>query len=393
VTLALASDDSCYEARVTRTTTTDVVIIGGGLVGSLCALRLAEAGARVIVLEKSVPGAEASSAAAGILAAQSESRESGLLFDLAIESRTLYARLDEELRDRVGADIGYVRCGVMESAANDDGIAALESAFGWQRARGHRVERLSRDEVHAREPALGASIAGGLFFADDAQVDPPRLVRAVAQAAERAGATFRSGAYVKRVRVESHSARGVELDDGAFVAGHVVVAAGAWSALVDGARVPAGAVMPARGQIVELLTRVPPVGAVIYGEGGYVVPRRDGRVICGSTLEFVGYRKEVTVEGVMKILTMASTLVPALAHATLSRTWSNFRPFTHDGAPLVGESGIDGLTIATGHHRSGILMAPITAEIVRDRVLSRASRWDLRAIAPTRVSSGEGAST
>jgi glycine oxidase len=365
--------------------TTDVVIIGAGLVGSLCALRLAEAGARVVVLEKSVPGAEASSAAAGILAAQSESKQPGLLFDLAIESRALYARLADELRDRVGGEIGYVRCGVMESAPNEAGVAALESQFGWQRARGHRVERVSRDEAHAREAGLGPSIAGGLFFPDDAQVDPPRLVRSVAQAAERAGATFRSGAYVKRVRVEGSAARGVELDDGSFVAGHVVVAAGAWSALVDGARIPKGAVKPARGQIVELLTRVPPVEAVIYGAGGYVVPRRDGRVICGSTLEFVGYRNEVTVEGVMKILAMATTLVPALAQATVSRTWSNFRPFTNDGAPLVGESGIEGLTIATGHYRSGILMAPITAEIVRDRILARTSRWDLGAIAPTRA--------
>jgi glycine oxidase len=217
-------------------------------------------------------------------------------------------------------------------------------------------------------------------------------VRSVAQAAERAGTTFRSGAYVKRVRVESGVARGVELDDGSFVAGHVVVAAGAWSALVEGARVPSDAVKPARGQIVELLTRTPPCDAVIYGAGGYVVPRRDGRVICGSTLEFVGYRNEVTVEGVMKILAMATTLVPSLAQATMSRTWSNFRPFTNDGAPLVGESGIDGLTIATGHYRSGILMAPVTAEIVRDRVLARASRWDLAPIAPTRVLREDAAS-
>ena len=263
---------------------TDVVVIGGGLVGSLCALRLAEAGATVTVLEKSVPGAEASSAAAGILAAQSESKTPGVLFDLALESRALYERLADELRARVGADIGYVRCGVMETAADAAALHALDEAFGWQRARGLRVERLDAPALHERERELGASIAGGLYFADDAQVDPPRLVRAVAQAAERIGVRFRSGAYVRRVQVEKGAARGVELDDGTIATGHVVVAAGAWSSLVEGARVPHGAVKPARGQIVELSTRTPPAHAVIYGAGGYVVPRPDGRVVCGSTL-------------------------------------------------------------------------------------------------------------
>ncbi len=362
-------------------------MIGGGLVGSLCALRLAEAGLVVTVVERNAaPGAEASSAAAGILAAQSESRAPGLMFDLAIESRAIHERLAIELRDRFGADTGWVRCGVLETAPNTAGIEALEAQFAWQRASGHAVQKLTAAEAREREPAIGPAVAGGLAFPDDAQVDAPRLVRAVVQAAERAGVKFRCGVHVRGVKVEGHAVRGVETDEGVLPCAQVVVCAGAWSPMVDGAQVPRDAVRPARGQIVELLTRTPLIRSIVFGAGGYVVPRPDGRVVCGSTLEFVGFRNEVTAEGVQKILTTATTLVPGLAQAVFSRTWSGFRPHTPDGLPLVGESGIDGLTIATGHHRSGILMAPITAELVRDRVCGRASRWDVSPLDPQRAS-------
>jgi glycine oxidase len=364
----------------------EVLIIGGGLVGCLCALRLAERGARVTVLEKSVPGAEASSAAAGILAGQSESRQPGVLFDLAVESRALYVGLAEELRERAGVDVGYRRCGVLEVARDEAALAELARTYAWQSERGQRVEVLRSAELFAREPGLSPRLAGALWFPDDAQVEPARLVSAVAQAAERAGVRFRSGAYVRRVVVASGTARGVELDDGAHVAAdQVVLAAGAWSSLVQGAALPEGAVRPARGQIVELSTRTPPAGAVVFGDGGYVVPRADGRVVCGSTLEFVGFRNEVTAGGMLRVLAMAVGLVPALEHAPVARSWSNFRPYTPDGAPLVGDPGIAGLTIATGHYRSGILMAPVTAELVCERVLGRRTRPGLAVIAPARA--------
>jgi glycine oxidase len=232
-------------------------------------------------------------------------------------------------------------------------------------------------------------VAGGLAFPDDAQVEPPKLVAAVAQAAERAGVRFKTGALVRRVRVQGGRAHGVELDEEFVPADHVVVAAGAWSALVEGAQVPRGAVRPARGQVVELALRTPPARAVLFGDGGYVVPRADGRVVCGSTLEFVGFRYEVTAGGLARILTMAVGLLPALAEATVTRMWSNFRPYTPDGMPLVGSPGVEGLTVATGHYRSGILMAPVTAALVRERVLTGRTRVDLAALAPGRAGLAE----
>jgi glycine oxidase len=347
----------------------DVVIVGGGLMGSLSALRLADAGQRVLVLEKAVPGAEASSAAAGILAAQSESKSDGPLFDIAVESRERYVSLADELRERVGIDIGFRRCGVIEVAETEQDLDDLERTFAWQRAKGHRVERIEASALRSIEPRLNTGFAGAIALPDDAQVDPPTLVNAVAQAAERAGATFRAGTTVRSVRIDHGVARGVEIDDGRIDAGHVVIAAGAWSSLIQNATVTPSAVKPARGQIVELLLRTPPFERIVFGRGGYMVPRPDGRVLCGSTLEFVGFQREVTVAGLAKILTMITGLAPSLANARVHRTWSNFRPFSSDGMALVGDSGIANLTLATGHHRSGILLAPATAERVRAHVI------------------------
>lgn len=347
----------------------DVVIVGGGLMGSLSALRLADAGRRVLVLEKAVPGAEASSAAAGILAGQSESKTDGPLFDISVESRERYVSLAAELRERVGIDVGFRRCGVIEVAETEQALDELERTFAWQRAKGHRVERIEAAALRSIEPQLNGGFAGAIALPDDGQVDPPTLVTAVAQAAERAGATFRAGTTVRSVVIEDGVARGVEVEDGRIDAGHVVIAAGAWSSLVQGATVASSAVKPARGQIIELSLRTPPFKSIVFGRGGYAVPRPDGRVLCGSTLEFVGFQKDVTVGGLAKILAMITGLAPSLADAKVNRTWSNFRPFSSDGAALVGDAGIANLTLATGHHRSGILLAPATAERVRAHVI------------------------
>jgi glycine oxidase len=209
-----------------------------------------------------------------------------------------------------------------------------------------------------------------VHFPDDARVDPPRLLSALRIAAERAGASFRSGAWVRRVAIERGRARGVSLEDGSLVrAEYVIAAAGSWSSLVEGVPLPKGGVVPARGQIVELGLQVPPIRSVVFGPKCYLVPRDDGRVLVGSTLEFVGFRREVTASAVHDLLGAAITLVPALRHATLRGAWSNFRPYTENQLPLIGESPVPSLLLATGHYRNGILLAPITADILQSLVL------------------------
>jgi glycine oxidase len=357
-----------------------VLIIGGGVMGCASALELAKLGVAVEVLERSVPGAEASSAAAGILGAQAEAHHDGPLARLCLASRACWPALAEELRERTRLDIGFRRCGVVHATFSAVDLDAAWDALRWQRDAGLSLERLDAAAARQAEPALAATIAGAVRFADDARVDPPLLLRALRIAAERAGARFRTGSLVRRIAVEAGRARGVWLEEGTLLeAEHVVLAAGSWSGLVAGAPLAADTVKPARGQMVELSTAAPLVEAVIYGPRCYLSPRDDGRVLVGSTLEFVGFTPGVTAAAVRDLLAGAIELVPALGEAAMGRSWSSFRPHTRDELPLVGRSAVDGLLLATGHFRNGILLAPITARIVAALVTGTAPPVDLHA--------------
>ncbi len=183
---------------------------------------------------------------------------------------------------------------------------------------------------------------------------------------------------MRRVVIDKGAATGLELDGETLPAGTVVVAAGSWSGLVEGGGVPSTVVRPARGQLVSIETRPPLFRHVVAVRGGYLVPRRDGTVLAGSTVEMAGFRKQVTVGGLAGILTLARTLVPALADAPVTATWSNFRPFTEDHLPVLGATPVRGLVLATGHFRNGILLAPITAEAIAELVATGRSAIDLK---------------
>jgi glycine oxidase len=358
--------------------TSDVVIIGGGVMGCASALALAKAGASVTVLERSVPGAEASSAAAGILGAQTEGHEAGAFFDLAQKSLAMYPSWSEELRSSTGIDVGFRLCGVLHVALDGGARDQLHREVAWQKQAGLALEYLDAAGVHRKEPWVTAKATSAIHFGNDGRIDPPMLLKAVHIAAAKAGAIFRSGVYVRSVDVDGGVARGVVLEDGTRIAAsRVVLAAGSWSTLVAGVPLRPGDVRPARGQIVELETHDPLLKGVVFGPACYLVPRDDGRVLIGSTLEFVGYRREVTARAVRDLLGAAIDLVPALADASLGRTWSNFRPYTETGTPLLGPTEVEGLLLATGHHRNGILLAPITAEIICAVATGQTSPVDL----------------
>jgi glycine oxidase len=363
----------------------DVAIIGGGVMGCAVALRLAQRGVKVTVIERGIPGAEASSAAAGMLAPQMEADGPGPMLDLGLRSRALYPSLAVELRDVTGIDIGYLKSGVLAVALQEADEAALATRRIWQTARGMRMESLSGDAARKREPALGGTVRAALLFSDDAQVNPPALARAFSQAAAAAGAKFLQGRYVRRVCTSAGTATGVELDGDTLAAGVVVVAAGSWSGLVEGAGVPSSVVRPARGQLVAIETRPPIFRHVLSVHGrGYLVPRRDGTVVAGSTVEMVGFRKEVTVSGLAAILGLAQTLVPALADAPVVQSWSNFRPYTEDHLPVLGTTPVRGLVLATGHYRNGILLAPVTAQAIADLIVTGSAGLDLAPFSVTR---------
>ena len=358
--------------------TADVILVGGGVMGCACALALAAENASVLVLERSVPGAEASSAAAGILGAQSESHQPGPFFQLAERSRASYEGWTSRLREVTGIDVGYRRSGVLHVVFDDPAREKLAADTAWQVEAGLELEMLDAAGIAELEPSVSAMASFGVHFARDGRVDPPLLLKALHIAAARAGVRFQTGTYVRSLDVVEGAVRGVVLEDGTRVASpNVVLAAGSWSTLVLGTPLDAGAVLPARGQIVELETREPFLGRVIVGPACYLVPRDDGRVLVGSTLEFVGYRREVTALAVKNLLGAAIEIAPSLADASVNRMWSNFRPYTSRGMPLIGPTDVRGLILATGHHRNGILLAPITADIVRSIVVGEKPPVDL----------------
>lgn len=363
--------------------TYDAVVIGAGVIGSAVALRLAQAGVRTLVLERSIPGAEASSAAGGILGPQMEGEEDGPLLRLGLDSREAYPALAEELYELTGTDVGFRRSGLILVARAGEDASPLEARFAWQRDAGLEVERLSGDEARVLEPGLAPDIDLALHFPREGRVDPRALARALPRAASRAGAHVRT-AQVRRVLVEGGRAVGVEVEGETIPAGAVVVAAGAWTSQVQGLPLPEDAIEPLRGQMVELLAPRLPLDKVVFTWGGYVVPRGPGRFVVGSTMERVGFEKRVTVEGALRILEKARSIVPALGQAEVSSFWAGLRPCPRDGLPLVGATAVDDLFLCSGHHRNGILLAPISAELLARTVVEGREPERLAPFSPRR---------
>ena len=354
----------------------DVVVVGGGVMGCGIALRLCQAGARVTVLERAIPGAEASSAAGGILAPQEEAEGPGPFLALCLRSRALYPDFAAELLALTGINVNYLPSGVLHLAFDAAGEGRLEATAAWQRAQGLRVELLGPEALHALEPHLSRQVRRAARFVDDHQVDNRLLTRALTMAAARVGAAFRTG-YVRGVVEEHGRAVGVDLDGETLRADAVVIAAGSWSGLVQGVALDPRVVRPARGQMVQLQTRLPLFSHVVFSDRGYLIPRVDGRVLAGSTLEFSGFEKNVTAEGLHRILSLALELCPALATAPVQETWAGLRPYTDDHLPILGAGPLPGLFLATGHFRNGILLAPLTARLMAQAVLGEPPDVDL----------------
>jgi glycine oxidase len=347
-----------------------VVVVGGGVMGCAAALELAARGADVILLERSVPGAEASSAAAGILGAQVEARAGTPMIETLARARADYAAWVKELRDRTGIDIGYRVSGLVCLALGEDDANGLARAVEWQRGKGLRAELVDVARAREIEPALSGSFHAAAYMPDESQVDPPALLRALVAAIATTKIEVRTGAVVQSLLVESGRCAGVHLDGGELRADATVLAAGSWSSLVPGVPDALPRVRPIRGQIVQLDERPPRARAIVSAtNGAYFVPRGDGRIVCGSTLEPVGFQRGVTAGGVHAILDGVLRVAPGLGSCEITGTWSSFRPFAGEETTwLVGASPLRGLFLATGHHRNGILLAKATAERVAEAI-------------------------
>ncbi len=355
----------------------DVAVVGGGVIGLALARELSSRGVEVLVLERGLTGEEASSAAAGLLTAQWEASAHSPFFDFALRSRELYPSWAEALEEETGLAVGWRPTGVLQC-----GRADFLEKFLWQLDAGQPVERIDSAEIRRRSAGrVAPDVTDALFFPRDSVVNNRLLLRSLRRSLEIRGVRILEGMAVTRFLVEGGTCRGVETSGGTVAAMRVVDAAGAWADL-DPNLPFAIPVEPIRGQLVELADDGP-FPTVLSSEDVYLVPRSDGRVLVGATAERAGFRKEVTASGVATLLSAAVALAPSLASARLSNAWAGLRPGTPDGLPILGESPVAGLYLATGHFRNGILLAPITALRLAD-LLTGAGAPDLAPFAPER---------
>ncbi len=349
----------------------DVLIIGGGVIGLSIARELHKKGVRKItLLEKGVVGQESSWAAAGMLGPQAEANEGGAFFDMMLESRDLYPAFAAELLDETGIDIELDRAGTMYLAFTDEDAHELRERFEWQRQVGLAVEYLSAEEARKAEPFVSTDVREALLFPHDWQVENRKLLDALRRYAEISGIEIRENTEVERLVIDGGRITGGETAEGKFLADKTVLATGAWTSLIKlGIADSPIKIEPVRGQIVAFRTAQRMFQHVIYSRRGYIVPRADGRILAGSTSENVGFDKSVTESAATRLREIAFEIAPSISGLPIADQWAGLRPFAADGLPILGEiSGFRGLFVATAHYRNGILLAPLTARIVADRI-------------------------
>ncbi|MFE4493727.1 glycine oxidase ThiO [Streptomyces niveus] len=381
-----------------RSSHTDVLVVGGGIIGLVTAWRAAQRGLGVAVVDPE-PGGGAALVAAGMLAAVSElDHGEQTLLGLNIASARLYPDFVAELESVTGRDTGYRACGTLAVALDSDDRAQLRELHALQRRSGLESEWLTGRECRRLEPMLAPGVRGGLRVDGDHQIDPRRLAAALVTACERAGVVFHR-AWAERLRVVGDRAAGVTLAGGPergaeLDAGQVVIAGGSLSGRLAG--VPDDVVAPVRpvkGQVLRLTVPCPyapflsrTLRAEVRGSHIYLVPRENGELVLGATSEELGWDTTVTAGGVYELLRDAHELLPGITELPLTETRAGLRPTSPDNAPLLGPTALPGLHLATGHHRNGVLLTPVTGQVMATVLTTGELPDDARPFAPGRFS-------
>ena len=342
----------------------EIVVIGGGIIGLAIAVELKLHLGNVTVLSRDCTEA-AAYVAAGMLAPQAENIPPSPMLDLCLRSRSLYGNWTSKLEAITGLDTGYWQCGILAPVydENDNHQSCQPTA--------PNAQWLAREEIHQHQPGLGEEVVGGWWFRDDAQVDNRRsLVKALTTAAKDLGVNILEGVEVEEiVPHQDEKVEGVQTNQGIITGDHYILATGAWSG-----KFLSLPVHPKKGQLLSVW--VPPeqvvnlpLQQILYGENIYIVPRRDGLIVIGATAEDVGFAAHNTPQGMHTLLSRAIRLYPTLKNFPIQEFWWGYRPATPDALPILGTSPYDNLTLAVGHYRNGILLAPITAKLIGDLVL------------------------
>jgi len=366
----------------------DVAIAGAGLIGSSIALELAQAGLKVAVFDRSEPGREASWASAGILSPAPESPAMISMVPLAKASMNLYPSLVANVEEISGEKVGFRPKGTIDVFFGKDAISDLSTLIALHHGMGLKAEPLRPEDARELEPSLSPELEAAALRPDEASIDNRAFTHAMLSAAKQSGVEVFPGSTVTGIVKEGNRCTGLKFGREKSVnetisAKWTVIAAGCFSAEIEGMKRFAP-VRPAKGQMVSLRADGLEVERVIWGEKIYIVPRNDGRILAGATVEYVGFDKQVTAGGIEKILSAAIEVIPEFANARIEETWAGLRPDSPDHLPILGPTDIDGLVIATGHFRSGVLLTPITARLVRQWITERSVEIDWERLSPMR---------
>ena len=374
-----------------------VVIVGGGVIGLAVARALASRGlSDVLLIERSSLGAESSSAAAGMLAPQAEADRADDFFHLACQSRDMYPAFAAALLEETGVDIELDTTGTLYLAFTDEDVTEIKRRHAWQSQAGLALEILSREDTRRLEPAISENVSAALKFPLDGQVENRRLISALAASTQKLGVRLAPGTTVISLKTDHHGGvGGVETSRGFVSTDMVVISGGAWTSLLgltarsgktsSDKTLPNLCIEPVRGQMLCFEANPQIARHVIYTPRGYIVPRRDGRLLAGSTTEHAGFDRRVTAEGVSAILSAALEIAPRIGALHLAASWAGLRPRAADGLPVLGPyAEIDGLFYATGHYRNGILLAPITGELIAGAIVDKVASTSLSSFSPDR---------
>ncbi len=358
----------------------DVIIVGGGIIGVTCAWRLAIAGARVTLFERESPGSGSSQAALGVLGFHARPQMPKAFDSLCRLSRQFYPTIIDELQDAIGQRVDYLACGQLSLAFNEGDWIDLETSYASNKAHGIPVERPTPEECQQLAPGVNSHILDALFLPEDAWVDNTALTLAIAQAAEAAGVTIERK-EVQAIVNEGGRCTAVRAGGALYPAGWFVLAAGCWSGQIAG--ITDLPVEPVRGQ--ALLMTGQPIRRVVMSPRGYLVPKGNSQTMLGATVERVGFNDSNTLGGIGEVIHAGLEVAPGLARCEFLGVWSGLRPATPDDIPIIGPFGeLPNLIAATGHFRNGILLAPITAAMVRAAITGETPPADLAPFSPDR---------
>jgi glycine oxidase len=364
----------------------DAAIAGGGVIGGAIALELARAGLRVAIFERQQPGQEASWASAGILSPAPESPGMVALVPMGKASLALYPEFVAEVEEISGKSTGFRTKGTIEALFSLDTKAELSTIIALHHGLGLKAEPLRAEDARELEPALSEEVEAAVLRPEEGSIDNRALTTAILEAARRSGAEIFPGNGARGIWREGNRSAGLLLQNEKVEAEWTIIAAGCFSATIEGIA-PYAPVRPAKGQMAALRADDLKIERVLWSEKIYLVPRNDGRILAGATVEYIGFDKRTTAGGIEKILSAAIDLAPGLANARIEETWAGLRPDSPDHLPILGPTDIDGLLMATGHFRSGILLTPITARLVREWITEQRVSTDWDRFSPLRFPS------